>query len=85
LATVGVAVQQRDDGIRIAVSAAAPTPVRAKTVERAVNGGMTDWHAAAALVKDDIIPITDLRGSREYRCHLAEALIRRGLAEIMEV
>jgi len=85
LATVGVAVQKRDDGIRIAVSAAAPTPVRVKAVERAVSGGMTDWNAAAALVKDDIIPITDLRGSREYRCHLAEALIRRGLAEIMEV
>jgi len=85
LATVGVAVQKWDDGVRIAVSAAAPTPVRAKAVEKAVSGGVTDWNAAAALVKDDIIPITDLRGSREYRCHLAEVLVRRGLAEIMEV
>jgi carbon-monoxide dehydrogenase medium subunit len=85
LATVGVAVQRRGNEVRIALGAVAPTPVRAGSVENAVNkNGETDWAAAARLVRDDISPITDLRGSREYRYHLAEVLVRRGLEQVME-
>lgn len=86
LATVGVAVQRAAGGVRIALGAVAPTPVRALSVEQAVNREqVTDWAAAAALVRQDISPITDLRGSREYRFHLAGVLVRRGLEAIMEV
>jgi aerobic carbon-monoxide dehydrogenase medium subunit len=86
LATVGVAVQKWQDEVRIALGSVAPTPVRAKSVEKAVNQEkVMDFAAAAKLVINDIAPITDLRGTREYRFHLAEVLIRRGLEETMEV
>jgi len=86
LSTVGVAVQNWDGKVRIAVGAVAPTPVRALAVEKAINeGGEKDWAKAAKLVHDDISPITDLRGSREYRYHIAEVLVRRGLEQTVGV
>ncbi len=86
LATVGVAVQRWRGEVRIALGAVAPTPVRAVSVEKAINAdNITDLSQAAGLVKNDISPITDLRGSREYRYHLAEVLVRRGLEETREV
>lgn len=86
LATVGVGVLEREGQVLIALGAVAPTPVRAKSVEDAVNRGkVTDWDEVAKLVRDDILPITDLRGSKDYRYHLAEVLVRRGLKEVMEV
>lgn len=86
LSTVGVAVQNWSGKVRIAVGAVAPTPVRAFQVEKAVNErGETDWAKAAKLVYDDISPISDLRGSRDYRYHLAEVLVRRGLEQTMGV
>ncbi|MBW6462564.1 MAG: xanthine dehydrogenase family protein subunit M [Bacillota bacterium] len=86
LATVGVAVQSWGDRVKVAVGAVAPTPVRALSVENAVNEyGEKDWSKAAALVNNDISPITDLRGSREYRYHIVEVLVRRGLEQTMGV
>lgn len=86
LATVGVAVQRWGKEVRIALGAVAPTPVRARAVEKAINrDGETDWARAAKLIRDEISPITDLRGSRDYRYHLAEVLVRRGLEATMEV
>ena len=86
LATVGVAVQSWGNQVRIAVGAVAPTPVRAVSVEKAINEkGEKDWANAAKLVHDDISPITDLRGSREYRFHMVEVLVRRGLEQTMGV
>lgn len=86
LATVGVAVQNWGGTVKIAVGAVAPTPVRAYSVEKAVNeAGEKDWAKAAALVHGDISPITDLRGSREYRYHIVEVLVRRGLEQTVGV
>ncbi len=86
LATVGVAVQSWDNKVQVAVGAVAATPVRAISVEKAVNeNGEKDLARAASLARDDISPITDLRGSREYRYHMAEVLIRRGIEKVMEV
>ncbi len=86
LATVGVAVQSWGDQVKIAIGAVAPTPVRAISVEKEINeNGEKDWAKAAALVKNDISPITDLRGSREYRYHIVEVLVRRGLEQTMGV
>ncbi len=86
LSTVGVAVQNWSGKVRIAVGAVAPTPVRAFQVEKAINeGGEKDWAKAARLVHEDISPITDLRGSRDYRYHIAEVLVRRGLEQTLGV
>lgn len=46
---------------------------------------VTDWALAANRVREDISPISDLRGSREYRYHVAVVLVRRGLEQVMEV
>lgn len=86
LASVGVAVQRWGDQVKIAIGAVAATPVRAASVEKAVNAnGERDWSKAAKLSYDDISPITDIRCSREYRYHVVEVLVRRGLEEIMGV
>lgn len=86
LATVGVAVQNWGEHVKIAVGAVAATPVRAFSVEKAVNEkGEKSSAEAAKLVHDDISPITDLRGSREYRYHMVEVLVRRGLEQTMGV
>ncbi len=86
LSSVGVALQKWGKEVRIALGAVAPTPIRATSVEKAVNQeALTDWYRAADRVKIDIAPISDLRGSREYRYHLAEVLVRRGLEQVMEV
>ncbi|NMA91922.1 MAG: xanthine dehydrogenase family protein subunit M [Firmicutes bacterium] len=86
LATVGVAVQRWGQEVRIALGAVAPTPVRASSVEKAINEeNVTDAAQAASLVEKDISPISDLRGSREYRYHISKVLVRRGLEETEEV
>jgi CO/xanthine dehydrogenase FAD-binding subunit len=86
LASVGVAVQDWGGKVKIAVGAVAPTPVRALTVEKAVNeDGEKNWSAAAMLACEDISPITDLRCSRDYRFHLVEVLVRRGLEQTLGV
>lgn len=86
LASVGVAVQRWGEQVKIAIGAVAATPVRAVSVEKAVNvNGEKDWSKAAKLSYDDISPITDIRCSREYRYHVVEVLIRRGLEQIMGV
>ncbi len=86
LATVGVAVQRWGEEVKIAIGAVAATPVRAFSVEKAVNDkGEKNYANAARLVHDDIAPITDLRGSREYRYHMVEVLVRRGLEQTMGV
>lgn len=84
LATVGVSVQKWNKQVMIGLGAVAPTPVRAKFVEKAINqDGIVNWSEAAGLVKHDISPISDIRGSREYRHHITEVLVRRGLEQIM--
>ncbi len=86
LATVGVAVQRWGEEIKIAIGAVAATPVRAFSVEKAINEkGEKNYADAARLVLDDISPITDLRGSREYRYHMVEVLVRRGLEQTLGV
>lgn len=83
LATVGVGVQLDGEEYKVAVGACAPTPVRAKHVEEALNKkGNRNFEQVAGLVEKDISPIDDLRGSAEYRYHMAKVLVRRGLEEI---
>lgn len=86
LATVGVAVQHWGEEVKIAIGAVAATPVRAFSVEKAINEKNEKNYAdAARLVHNDISPITDLRGSREYRYHMVEVLVRRGLEQTLGV
>ncbi len=67
---------------RISLAAVAPTPVRATEAEAALEGQAVTESAikvAADLVPQSANPITDIRGSREYRLELCRVLARRTL------
>ena len=72
---------------RIALLAAAPTPVRARETEEWLTGLRLDPLAmgeAAARAVAGIHPTSDIHGGTEYRRALVEALVRRALAQATE-
>lgn len=86
LSTLGVAIQPFENEIRIAIGAAAPTPVRARTLEKGLHSlKEPNLREIVKGLQQDISPISDIRGEREYRRHMAEILTYRGLQEIKEV
>jgi CO/xanthine dehydrogenase FAD-binding subunit len=69
-------------GVRLALGAVAPTVVRARGAEAALEGRQptTDVVAAATdALRDDISPIDDVRGSAAYRRGVAGGLLRQAL------
>lgn len=67
---------------RIALGAVAPTAVRCPETEAFLLGkepSRTLWQETAQLVIKEISPIDDVRGTREYRSHVAGILTRRAL------
>ena len=87
IAVVGVASQLTlANGVctkaRIALAAVAPTPVRATAAERALEGQpvtATEIERAATLAVEAARPISDQRGSADFRRHLVRVLTRRTL------
>ena len=87
IAVVGVASQLTlANGVctkaRIALAAVAPVPVRATAAERALEGQAVtpDRIARAAeLALEAARPISDQRGSADFRRHLVRVLTRRTL------
>ncbi|RLG46950.1 MAG: xanthine dehydrogenase family protein subunit M, partial [Thermoproteota archaeon] len=70
--------------VRVALGAVAPTPVRARSVEEFLIGREPTPDAlreASELARRDVSPITDVRGSREYREDMAVVMTRRALEE----
>jgi carbon-monoxide dehydrogenase medium subunit len=92
IAVVGVASQLTlSDGVcakaRIALASVAPTPVRATAAEQALEGQTLTperIEQAAALAVSAASPISDQRGSAEYRRHLVRVLTRRTLITARE-
>ena len=92
IAVVGVASQVTlADGVcrkaRIALAAVAPVPVRATAAEQALEGQPLTPQAitrAADLAVESARPISDQRGSAEFRRHLVRILTRRTLALALE-
>ncbi|HEY66424.1 MAG TPA: xanthine dehydrogenase family protein subunit M [Caldilineae bacterium] len=88
IAVVGVAsyIQLDEAGrcvdVRIALGAVAPTPIRAPQAEAILRGEVpTDQaiEAAAQQAMKEARPISDVRGSADYRRHLVSVLTRRTL------
>ncbi|MBI4305890.1 MAG: xanthine dehydrogenase family protein subunit M [Chloroflexi bacterium] len=72
---------------RIALAAVAPTPVRARMAEmalegREINDALIDAASGAAV--QAARPITDVRGSADYRKELVQVLTRRTLRTCVE-
>lgn len=91
IATVNTAVLLEMEGnlvkdSRIALGAVAPTPIRAHLTEELMNGKqLTDLTLEAALdqLTQEILPISDLRGSQQYRVDTARALTDRAIRTIL--
>ncbi len=75
LGVVGVLMVRLNGELRFGVSSAAPTPVLVKTV-----GLKDDPAEAVEKVLSAVSPISDVRGTREYRMHMIGVYVRRLLA-----
>jgi CO/xanthine dehydrogenase FAD-binding subunit len=72
---------------RIALASVAPTPVRAYAAEEFLEGTVIDAAAideTADLAVGSAVPITDVRGSAEYRKELIRVLTKRTLSICLE-
>lgn len=89
LAVVGVAALVGNSGkklVCIALSSVAPTPLLIKEVGKIFEGGGSaeeQIDRAVSLVAEKISPITDIRGGKEYRVHMAGVLTRRVLRQLL--
>ncbi|HPY64661.1 MAG TPA: xanthine dehydrogenase family protein subunit M [Bacillota bacterium] len=86
LSTVGVACRLDGKGkVAVAIGAVAPTPLRLKALETAINekglSGETILWAADA-INEHIKPISDVRSSEAYRRHMASVLLKRCLVTL---
>ena len=87
ISTVSVAVGARVDGgrlsgVRVAMGSVAPTPLRARRVEAALEGKPLDAATIAAAVEaaaEDAKPIDDVRASAWYRGHLVKVFVEEVL------
>ncbi|MDX9897814.1 MAG: FAD binding domain-containing protein [Spirochaetia bacterium] len=77
LGIVGVLLTRHDGVMRFAVSSAAPTPVLVESVT-----SKDSPIEAATKVLAAVSPISDVRGTKEYRQHMIGVYVRRLLAEV---
>jgi aerobic carbon-monoxide dehydrogenase medium subunit len=93
-ATVAVAVRLGVDGdgkckdIRVGLGALAVTPLRAKSVESALLGQKLTEKSikeAAALVRDVVDPLDDVRGSAGYKREMARVWTERTIASLVGI
>jgi CO/xanthine dehydrogenase FAD-binding subunit len=81
--TAGLAFTPRDRAltdVRLAFGSVAPTPLRGRETERALEGrALTPEvvEAAARTAHDEVSPISDIRGSADYRRALVAEFVRR--------
>lgn len=84
LAQASVAVRVDAKGTwRVAYGSVAPTPIRGPKVERLLRGQKTPsvelLAKAAALAEAEVAPITDIRGSTEYRRLMVGVMLARAV------
>lgn len=69
---------------RIFLGGVGPRPMRASAVERAMIGARADRIAeAVALVRDEVDPIDDVRGSASYKREMAGVWTERALRRVL--
>jgi carbon-monoxide dehydrogenase medium subunit len=81
---VNAAATVSDEGARIAIGCVAASPVRAAAMEEKLAGGDFSPEAVAAAgngLGASLDPPSDVHGSAEYRCHLAEVSATRAVLQ----
>jgi CO/xanthine dehydrogenase FAD-binding subunit len=71
--------------VRIALSSFGSIPIRGEKVEMALMGAPVNKKVieqAAAMIRDEIKPITDIRASAAYRTDMAAVLIERVVTQL---
>jgi len=84
---------EKEDGvikdIKIALGSVAPTVVRARKVEEAIlnskNLNEDELFKISSLVVNEIDPITDVRGTREYRMEVSKYLLFESLIHLLNL
>ena len=90
VASVAAAIDLEGDKIkaaRVAMGAVGPTPIVASTSIAVLEGNKPSdklFAEAAKAAAADAKPITDIRGSEEYRRDIVEVLTRRALAQALQ-
>lgn len=72
---------------RVAFGSVAATPIRVVEAERILSGTTLDdstLKAASEIVYEAVTPITDVRGTAEYRKDMCPVLMRRAIGECLE-
>ncbi|MCX8118585.1 MAG: xanthine dehydrogenase family protein subunit M [Desulfobacterota bacterium] len=72
---------------RIALGAVAPTPIRAKKAEKVLEGNPLEdrlIERAAEEARQECHPITDIRGSAEYRKAMVGVLVEKAIRQSIE-
>jgi len=80
-------VNNKFDEVKIALGSVAPTAVRAKKAEAALNGREVSDESiedSARKIADDISPITDGRSTAEYRREVSGVIVRRLLKKAVK-
>lgn len=87
LSTVSVAVVNNDGKFAMALGSVAPTVIRVPRAEAILNDeGLTpaSIEKAAEAAKNSCTPISDLRGSKEYRSEMVKNYTKKALTSLME-
>lgn len=91
ISVVSIALMLEMDGeicrkARVALGAVAPKPIRASRVEGLLEGKRIDagvMDDCAALVRDEISPISDIRASAAYRTLATSVLLKRAINQAL--
>ncbi len=71
---------------RVAAGAVAPTPLRLREVEKALEGSELDADTIARarrLATEEVLPIDDVRSTAAYRRHIIGVFLQRGIEEVI--
>ncbi len=85
MGVAGVLKEGVFSGVRIAIGAVAPIPLRAKATEAVLEGQLLseeNIEKAVEAVQQEVTPIDDARASAWYRKHLTAVYIRRALSHV---
>ena len=90
---VSVAVVAQREGMvcrnaRIAVGASTPIPTRLRRAEAFLEGRSMNAEVAtqaAAIVAEDINPVSDVRGSEDFRRDMVRVVARRSIAQLFGI